>query len=65
MQMKRSTVVGSGGAGVVDNIRTSYGMFIRYGVISTAIVPHKIPDKMVREFKYFFPGGCKTQSSRG
>lgn len=28
-QMKRSTVVGNGGNGVVDNIRTSYGMFIR------------------------------------
>lgn len=29
MQMKRSTVVGNQGNGVVDNIRTSYGMFIR------------------------------------
>ena len=30
-QMKRSTVVGGDGNGVVDNIRTSYGMFIRWG----------------------------------
>ncbi len=28
-EMKRSTVVGAQGQGVVDNIRTSYGMFIR------------------------------------
>ena len=28
--MKRSTVVGPGGASVVDPIRTSYGMFIRW-----------------------------------
>ncbi len=28
-EMKRSTVVGAGGASVVDTIRTSYGMFIR------------------------------------
>ena len=27
--MKRSMVVGAHGEGVVDNIRTSYGMFIR------------------------------------
>ena len=27
-QMKRSTVVGPNGASVVDDIRTSYGMFI-------------------------------------
>lgn len=29
LQMKRSTVVGNSGNGVVDDIRTSYGMFIR------------------------------------
>lgn len=29
MQMRRSTVVGKGGAGVEDNIRTSYGTFLR------------------------------------
>ena len=28
-KLKRSTVVGNDGEGVVDNIRTSYGMFIR------------------------------------
>ncbi len=29
VQMKRSTVVGAGGASVVDNVRTSYGAFLR------------------------------------
>ncbi|PNH11495.1 Prolyl 4-hydroxylase subunit alpha-1 [Tetrabaena socialis] len=28
-KLRRSTVVGEGGEGVIDNIRTSYGMFIR------------------------------------
>ena len=29
VQMRRSTVVGSGGKSVEDNIRTSYGTFLR------------------------------------
>lgn len=29
MQMKRSTVVGAGGASVEDSIRTSYGTFLK------------------------------------
>ena len=29
-QMRKSTVVGQGGKSVLDNIRTSYGTFLRH-----------------------------------
>lgn len=35
--MMRSTVVGAGGASVTDNIRTSYGTFIRCGALLAAL----------------------------
>jgi hypothetical protein len=34
--MKRSTVVGAGGKSVTDNIRTSYGTFIRCAAAAAA-----------------------------
>ena len=40
-QMRRSTVVGQGGKSVEDNIRTSYGTFLRHAPLS-ALLPHKI-----------------------
>lgn len=43
MQLRRSTVVGAGGESVVDNYRTSYGMFIRWGQGEGKLAPRVAP----------------------
>ena len=59
VQLRRSTVVGSGGESVVDNYRTSYGTFLRCGRGVVCLPRHCLP-RICRQCNALFANDAKT-----